>query len=696
MNNKNLAVGRTSPLALAALCALSTSASAQATPPAGAVELQPVIVTGEKMRRPLDKTLTSTAIATARDLEEHADSTLTDVMARTPGVSTAPNNETFSIRGAPVAGLGDQGPNDLISVYVDGAVQPRQSVTLGTLSVWDMEQVEILRGPQSTVQGRNAMGGAIVLQSKNPTHEPTFAAQGRLGRFGERGAAFVAGGSVRPQTLAVRLAVEHQDGDGHIRNETLQKDANPRRSLTARGKLLWQPVDSVDALLTLAHTDHRRGNPVITQRDDQPLFHRLFTNADAFDRMRQNTASAQVEYRISPRWTLTSITAATRTQYDAVLDFDQTDTPPVDEVFRDHHHRLASQELRLAHERPGLRAHVGAYLGRSDERRDDRLAFDGTTAITLAGDTRVRNRALFGEVNWDVVPGWQLIAGLRHDRERNRTASHFDSDPDTVTETTYDALLPKLGVSRQLDEDHLVGFVVQRGYRGGGSAFNIATQQAVPFAPEYSTTQELSYRGRWLDRRLQTDANVYLTRWKDQQVTFLTEAGNDNSAQVANAGRSRMRGVELTVGWAASRSLRLYGGAAYNDTRYLSFVTTTQDLSGRAFQRAPRSQLHAGVRWRSADGLVLNVEATHQSAANSEYVTDTDPASPTYRQVLQVRRSDPATLLHASAQVRIGKWLAGAWVKNLLDETWVASRPSGPVIAAGAPRTFGVSLRYDL
>lgn len=686
-----LCAATASPAAAQEAAAASTEAGERPAP----ARLEQVVVTGEKTRRPLDKTLTSVAVATERDMQEHGDQTLTDVMARTPGVSTAPNNQTFSIRGAPVAGLGEQGPNDLISVYVDGAVQPRQTVTLGTLSVWDMEQVEILRGPQSTVQGRNAMAGAIVLKSKDPTHEPTFAAQARLGNYNERGAAFVVGGSAIPDTVALRLAVEHQEDDGYIHNETLNKDANPRRSLVARGKLLWQPVESLDVLVTLAHTDHRRGNPVVTNTaDDELLFYRVRTNADAWDRMRQNTLSAQIEYRLLPDWTLHSTTALTRAQYDAVLDFDQTDTAPVDEVFRDHQRQLDSQEFRVAYDGKVLKGHAGLYFGDSREDRKDRLLFDGTPAIALFGDTRVRNHALFGELTWAFAPAWELIAGLRHDRERNRTASRFDADPDTVTENSYGALLPKLGLSYQWSAEHLFGAVVQRGYRGGGSAFNIAEQTAVPFDPEYSVNYELSYRGHWLDRRLQVMANLYQTDWRDQQVTYLTMAGNDNSAQVANAGRSRLRGGELSLGYDVDKSWRLYAGLAHNDSRYLHFVTATQDLSGQSFERAPRNQVNLGGRWRHGSGLALNLEAVHQAASNSQYLTDGDPASPTYRQVVGVRRGDSATLFNVTAQYRIGRWLAGAWVKNLFDETYAVSRPAGTVATAGAPRTFGVSLRY--
>lgn len=676
---------------------LSLPLHAQVAPPAETPEVQSVTVTGEKMGRALNRTVSSVVVNTAKDLAEHADGTLTDVMARTPGVSTAPNNQTFSIRGMPVAGLGEQGPNDLISVYVDGAVQPRQTVTLGTLSVWDMEQVEILRGPQSTTQGRNAMAGAMVLQSKNPTFEPTLAGQLRAGRFGEQGAAAVVGGAIVADTLAGRLAVEHVQDDGYIRNPTLDKDANPRRSLTARAKLLWHPSADVDGLLTFTHTDHRRGNPVVSQIDDELQYYRAYTNADAWDNMRQNAVSAQVEARLAPAWTLTSVTALTGTQYDAVLDFDQTDTPPVDEVLRDHTHRLASQELRLAYQSPGagLRSHLGLYLGQAKEDRDDRLFFDGAPVLSLRGDTEVRNRALFTETSWVFQPRWELMAGFRFDQERNSTASHFDDEPETKTTGRFDAFLPKLGISHQLDADHFVGAQLQRGYRGGGSAFNIAEERTVPFGPEYCHTLELTYRGRTADRSVQFEAHAYETRWTDQQVSVLTEPGNDNSAEVANAGRSRLRGVELAASADLAAAWRLYGSAAYNDARYLDFVTTTQDLSGRRFQRSPLFQLNLGMRWRGANGWMASLEATHQPATVSEYVTDTDSASPRYREVIDVRRGDAATLVNASVQYRHGPWTVSAYGKNLLDETYAYSRSQGTVATAGAPLMFGMSVRYD-
>ena len=190
--------------------------------------------------------------------------------------------------------------------------------------------------------------------------------------------------------------------------------------------------------------------------------------------------------------------------------------------------------------------------------------------------------------------------------------------------------------------------------------------------------------------------NVYQTRWKDQQVSYLTEAGNDNSAQVANAGRSRQRGMELSLQHDWSRALRLRGGLALNDSRYRSFVTPTQDLSGQRFQRAARVQLNAGMRWRMQPGWTLNAEATYQGASPSDYVTDDDPSSPHFRRVTRVLRGDSATLVNASLEHQVGRWRIGAHVKNLLDKTYTVSRSLGTSVTAGSPRTWGLTLRGDL
>ena len=656
-----------------------------------ATVLQPVVVKGEKIERQLGDTQSSVAVTTAKDLREHADQSLADVLTRTPGVYTTSGNENWGIRGVPVTGFDDQGPaalNGAVSVVVDGAVQPNRALTLSPLMLWDVDQVEIFRGPQSTVQGRNALAGAVVVQTKNPSYKPSLAAQVNAGNHGERGAAAAIGGALVEGTVAGRLAFDYQESDGYIRNETLNKDADPHRSANVRGKLLVQPTDRLDALFTLAHSRNRQGMNSVAQVGDQPQFFRLFTNTDEFDRIKQDTASAKLDYQLSDEWMLTSLTAVTRSTYDSLLDFDEGPTDQ-DEVVREHQARLASEELRLAYQGASLKGHLGVYYGRSRNRFDDRLSFGGVPFGSVIGETKIVNRALFGELEWGFAPDWRLTAGLRHDRERNDTnVAQDDFSSSGQDHRNFHATLPKLGLSYRFAPGQQIGATAQRGYRSGGVNVRAGAGHTA-YDPEHTTNLELSYRGAWLDGALSTSANAYHTDWKDQQVSVLDSSGS--FFEIHNAARSRMKGFEAAANLDIASAWRLSAGASYNDARYRSFVFGGgNDLSGQAFLNAPKTVWTLGAAYRMT-GLTLNADLVYRQGSPSEYLFDGSG------QVIGVRRGDSHTLVNLNAEHQIAKGVTlGAYVKNLFDERYVVNNRSGTTVDVGAPRRFGAVLRYEL
>ncbi len=669
----------------ALLASLSGTAAADET------VLNAIVVKGEKIERKLEDTLSSVVVTTAKDIREHGDTTLTDIMARTPGVYTQSGNENWGIRGVPVSGFDDQGPattNGAVSVYVDGALQPHRMLTLSPLPLWDVEQVEVYRGPQSTNQGRNALAGSVILQTKNPTYKPSFAAQTNVGSYGERGASLAVGGGIVPGKVAGRFAVDVQDADGYIHNEALDKDANPLHNVNMRGKLLIQPMDKLDILLTLAHTKHRRGIQAVNADNGRPRYYQVNYNTEEFDEIEQNTATAKLDYYLNDAWTLTSITSGSEGTYDALLDFDQEATS-TDEVIRVHKNRLFNQEVRLGYKAATLRGQMGLYYGRTKNNLNDRLDFSGTPFGSVLGNTRITNRAIFGEVNWDFLPRWQMIAGLRYDRERNTTVfeDDFASTSSSVQSKDFSAVLPKVGLSYQLAQDQLIGAVVQRGYRSGGVNVRAGTSH-VPYDPEYTTNYELSYRGSWLDKKLRTYANLYYTNWKDQQVSREDVNGD---LQVSNAARSRMKGLELWGDYDVTRAFRLSASAAYGKTRYIDFVTTDgENLSGQSFLYAPKLKLSLGGTYRFENRFTVNLDVVYQQGSPSQYITNASG------QVTDVRRSDSATLVNVTAGYKIGGASFNAYVKNLFDKKYITNNQSDTILDVGAPRTIGVAVRYDL
>ncbi|WP_415764665.1 TonB-dependent receptor [Pseudomonas sp. ZB1P45] len=679
-------------IALAMGSAVCLANSAWAAEQSSTLEIAPVTVTGEKINRTLEQTQSSVVVVTGEQLREHGDNNLVDVFARTPGVYNQAGNENWGIRGVPVSGFDDQGPaalNGAVSVFIDGAQQPNRALTLSPIPLWDAEQVEVFLGPQSTTQGRNSLAGAVVIQTKNPTFQPTFSAQTNVGNYGEKGAAVAGGGSIVDDKIAGRIAVDYQDGDGYIDNVTLDKDANPNRTSNVRGKLLILPNDDLDVLLTYAHSEHRQGDNSVMRENDRIRYYKVSSNTEAFDNLKQDTVSAKVDYRLNDDWSLTSLTANTSSDYSARLDFDQT---AIDNqvILRKQDGDLFSQELRLNYNSDTVKSFVGAYYGHNTNNFHDKLLFDDELFGTTKGNTTIENKAVFGEVNWTFVPRWTLITGLRYDHETNDTDIEQDdfSNPGKVSKS-FNALLPKLGINYELAADQYLGFMVQKGYRGGGVNVRAGGGHEA-YDPEYTTNYELSYRGSFFDKTLRTRANLYYTDWKDQQVSVLDP--NTEFAHIFNAGRSDIKGLEVFVEKDITEQLTLTAGGAVTDGKYKDFVTGDgRDMSGEDFLFSPKYKMSVGGTYRWDDRLTFNTDVTYQSTAPSEYEFD-DAGKVTGK-----RKSDNYWLVNFNTEYKVTKNVAvSGFVKNAFDKEFVTNNRSGDIVDAGAPRTVGLVLRYDM
>lgn len=654
--------------------------------------LPEVTVQGEKITRKLSETYSSVAVATAQDIRTHADQSLTEVMARTPGVYTQSRNDTWGIRGVPVTGFDDQGPltlNNAVSVFVDGALQTSRMVTLSPLSTWDMKQVEIYRGAQSTVQGRNALAGAVMMQTNDPEFKNALALQGSLGNDQQRGGALMANAVLVPEVLAGRFALNVESEDGYIKNSFLDNNADPRQSINARGKLLLLAGEKTEALLTLAHADYHMGSNGVTQVNNQPQYYRLAENTDARDQIQQNEATLKLTYQLSQPWLLTSITSGTDADYQSLLDFDQS-ADDSQEADRHHQTRLFSQEFRATYQGDAVKAHAGVYYGYSRVKFNDSLRIVGLGDVLRAdGRDEIRNQAVFGEINWDMNDHWQAIAGLRYDREKNEAKvdyvlDDFGLSPVTQADDkkTFDALLPKVGVNYIWSPTQRTGFVVQRGYRGGGINMRVPSAHR-PYDAEYTTTYELSYRGSWPEYGLKTSANLYHTDWKDQQVRQLDSV--TDSLFVSNAAKSRMQGLEVSAEYAINDAWQAIVGVAYNHTEYVDFINSDGlDMRGKQFTMAPKTKVNLGLNYHLGDQWLFNVDTVYQDSSPSVYLDS------------GTRRNDSVVLVNTNVSYRVNpRVMVNAFVRNLFDREYITNNSTGNV-DVGAPRLVGVALKLEI
>lgn len=716
------------------LCSVAIPVAAQVSTPdsdAGEAADNAIVVLGEKGHRTLRDTPASVAVTTAETIADQNLLDVYDVLQRTPNVSVGADRTSFTIRGIDAFNVSGAGDGALASVYVDGAVLPRAALNTGPLDLYDIARVEVFRGPQSTVQGRNALAGAVVIRTADPGYDWSAKARVMLtGPDGQRRAGAAIGGPLVDEQLAFRLAGEIARSDGLVTNTTLHRDADPRQSETLRAKLLATPdaLPGLRVIATYQHDRHRRG--VYAYEFDAPYAptDRIVTEDVATDtRTVSDIATLEAQYRLGHGFDLTSITNVSNVRADFVADPDRNATPGQRSRVSDPA-KTVQQELRLGIDLPWVQGLVGAYYLREDNRgylfqatqamNLTRLGVDrqllalglnqpmvdavlglygGVVPIrnTLTQPRLTRNLAGFTDLTFPLFDRLTLRAGLRYDNERQRrgasqsvtlngtlpdparlpipalapvvtrlnalllatAAGATSSQP--VRGVTYDAWLPKLGLTWDAAGNVGLSATVQRGYRAGGAGINQFRGQAFTYAPEYIWNYELALRSDWLGGRLSVNANAYYIDWRDQQVAVRLTPGSVFDTQVVNAGRSRLYGFEAEVRGRATRTLDLYAGIGHARSKFLDFTVPFGEASasavGSEFANAPRWTGSAGATWQDRSGLFANVNATYRGAFFQTIVGQT------------IRDIRPLTLVNAKIGWRgehVGAYLIAS---NLFD-----------------------------
>lgn len=755
-------------LALAVLSSLpmvvlAGPVSAQAVPaqaPDGAgnaTTLDTILVTGEKTARTLQETTTSVAVTTSLRIEQENLASLSDILNRTANVSQMYGDRGFTIRGiANEAGA----PNPLATIYLDGAALPSQVSDAGPTDLWDIAQVEVLRGPQSTIQGENALAGAIVLRTEDPTMDWSGRARVMASDPSDRRIAFAGGGPLVADQLAFRVAVEDRDFDGYIRNPTRGTAEDARESTMARAKLLWTPagIDGLTARLSYTRDDRDGPYMYAYSRRDVPDYYNHRINTSDYPsgtKTLSQVATLEVDYAFNDAWTLTSATSWTDTSMDRSFDTDLTERP---EAYGDteEQYDTLSQELRLHYTGERLRGLVGLY---GSQRETDNVSINRTNVTTPVstiaavlqgagldaataghvaglyaqalpvipvdyfsdGQSRSRNLALFADFEYRLGEKLELLGGFRQDREEYRFQAMADAefagtlpdpaafgpmlapaiaginqavlglvaDASSVTPPStrdFDAFLPKLGLRYAFNDDLSTAFVVQRGYRSGGSAYNIARGENYAYDPEYTWNAELSLRSQWLDDALTLNANLYYIDWQDKQVTALFGL-NEYDYHTVNAGKAHLYGFEIEASHRVSAGFDWYSSLGYSRTRYDEFKTIVDaqidDWAGSEFAYAPRWTFAVGGNLRWAENWVANLNANYRSSVSPDIGAD-------------ARRLPARTLVNGRFGYETMDWTAYLFASNLFDEGYIQYSwdDDSPNVILGAPRVVGIGFEY--
>ncbi len=677
--------------------------------------VEEVIVHGAQIQRQLLDTASSLAVYDAAAIEAEPAEDISDLLLKVPNVNAA-REDKFSLRGISNQGLTGRSRR-LAALFIDGVRQQGR----GVAHTYDIEQVEIYRGPQSTAFGPGSLAGAIYIKTADP--EPDWGAKVSLGvgTAGAKNAAFSLTGPIS-DSVSFRATVDYNSTDGEVENETLGIDDWQGQSrYMHRLKMKWDPGESGGywAMLTLQESRLREGPellPVDTAEEGK-----AYDNEEGFFDDDSLVYGLTQYWEINDTWQLTSLTTFSKTYQDRLGDYD---AGPKDNGYFiiDSEFENKAQEFRLNYNADSLRGVLGLYLAddsfTSNSFNDDVVVEinTGITPLTIVGDASTAfftggdTRSIFGEVEWEALSWLTVVAGGRYEENEpeNSTAfilheaTVFDRNtglavppavgtpviaqvlPDSQSSSTGedDIFLPKLGLTFHINDALNVFVIATSGYRGGGTEVT-SDGRVSQYDPEETDNVDLGFR--FQGERLTATGTVFKVDWHDQQVRIRQDDGINIVTE--NAGESKIEGAELELSYIVTPSLSVYAGAGWIKTEFLRFNASSGDLSGNEFPGAPDYNAVAGIQYRFLDHYYVNLgysysDGNYVDAENTEEL-----------------RADRYELFNLKAGYRGDNVSINAYVSNLADEFYktdhfINSTYGLNGIIVGDRREAGVSLQY--
>lgn len=560
-----------------------TAVAADAADASGA-QVEELIVTGEKADRSVQDTVSSVAVITAARIERENIQDFFDVVNRTANVSETYGPTGFTIRGISNLNVSGGGSSGLATVYLDGAPLPDRALHAAPLQMFDVRQVEILRGPQSTLQGRNALAGAVVIRTQDPTWTWSGRGQVMFTNEDERQLAFAGGGPIVADQLAFRIVVDDRKADGFVRNITRNEQEDPNDSTTIRTKLLFTPSAAPGLTVRAGWThDQRKGGYLYSYSKTNvanPWKNRVAVGD--YSNQAKNKAdflNLTADYELSDNFDLFSGTSWSKSRN--VASYDQDSTPlPISYGDTNDRDQVFTQEVRLSYTSERLTGLVGAYYSKRQVAYDTQTLTNVTTPVaTLIGVLRgapfnldaatanfaantyaaalpvipvsysgvapqeITTVALFADGRYQITPQLSLLAGFRYDREKNvlettQTAVFAGTYPNPAA---FGPLAPVVGGLNQV-----VGMFVAQ----AGASAPPGTRKFEAFLPKVGLKYDI------------TD---------DASLSFMVQRGYRSGGATINIARSLVVAYDPEYTWnyeAALRTAWLDGALTVNANAY--------------------------------------------------------------------------------------------------------------------------------
>ena len=667
MANNNYKSTRFQPnlLALAVttvLCGMVTPLQAQenkaATGPAATenkeqAALEVIQVTARRTAENLQTVPVAVTSIGAEDLKQKGIENITSIQQQSPNTTLQVSRGTNSTLTAYIRGIGQQDPlwgfEPGVGIYLDDVYMARPQGA--AMDIYDVERIEVLRGPQGTLYGRNTIGGAVKYVTKALTGDNEFAVRGTVGSYGQKDLKLSGQTAITDKLfIGAAGATYNRDGFGTYLNtgdENYNKDIR-----TGRVSLQYQALDNLRFSFAADKTQddsnskggHRLTNSLLTGEAPLDNVYDSKTSMPVDNSVETSGQSLTMAWDINANWTLKAITAKREGVTDTNIDFDSTIRPSLD-VPAFYEDEQTSNELQLLFNNDKFKFASGLYSFTGDACGAFGTVLVAGLGVTIenGGCVSTDSIAAYAQGTYQVNDQWSFTLGGRYTQDDKDaavyryvylgyklprdTANKIGVQSDFTGDESFNHFSPRVGFEYQANDNVMMYGSYTDGFKSGG--FDMRGNQSVnpnagdPYQPETVDTFELGVKSELWDRRLRLNAALFTSAYDDMQVTVQRAVNNTVASQVLNAASADINGLELEAVAVASDALQFnlvlgYTDAKFNEVMFYDAVTkTTTDVSGLwSFANTPELTGTLGTKYTTAllgGELVFNANLYHRS-----------------------------------------------------------------------------------
>jgi len=633
-------------------------------------KLDTIEVTAQKIKQNIQDVPISMSVFDEFDIEDKRLESIIDIGKYTPNLmifdigfstSTPP-----SIRGLFTDALTLE---STMGIYVDG-IPMTMGVGIND-TLMDIERIEVLKGPQGTLYGKNTEAGVINIISKKPNNETRGNLSIKAGSDSLREYSGNISGAIIKDKLYLGLSGKYYEKDGFVKNTITNNYVDNREHSFGKIHLRTTPTDNLEfslikSILKFNDGASNIGSSFLPNRTVQ-------SDLQGANNSKNDLTSFKIDYTINPNLKFESITTYRKFNDRTIEDYDFSNSPMMKyHSYTDGKYTKATQELRLTSTSENLEWLVGLSADKGTNKFNDFT--DMYIPETKVQEINAKSIGVFAHSRYSFNDKFKILTGIRYDKE---TKSLSEPAKSIDIENRYNEVSPKLSFEYHNTPKIMSYFTVAKGYRAGG--FNPYAKDTYPKTYDKETlwSYDLGFKSALLDDKLIFNANLYYMTIDDMQVTSNINYGD---TYTSNAAKATSKGLEIDFKALLMADLTLFGGLGINETKFDEFKDAIANYSGNYSKFAPKYSFNLGITYRNTNGVYAQV--------------DTNGYGKMYQDKENLTPRNAYELVNVKLGYETKNYDIYLYADNIFDKEYDSLKFAGVFDTFSKPKEIGVKLNY--